>query len=162
MPLDTGHVVAELPGWDAEARKAFGCLPPDVQSMAGFCDSVRAIPTVEGIKEILRGMFTLGIPETDLEWIASGNLRMPRAAAADLLFDHCLNDWRDVIVNTRMPNPVIGSRKSIFSAESHEWIASVNPNARASNYEEHEGGSRFMFFRNPRRFNAEVSAFLST
>ena len=111
--------------------------------------------------EILRGMFTPGLPEKELHWIASENLKMPRAAAADLLFDHCLNDWRDVIINARLPALVIGGRKSIFSAESQEWIASVNPNARASIYEEHEGGSHFMFFENPRRFNAEVSAFLS-
>ncbi|MCA3560155.1 MAG: alpha/beta hydrolase [Aestuariivirga sp.] len=160
--VDQAPMVAALPGWDAEARKSFGCLLPDVQSVAGFCDAVRATSTVEGAKEILRGMFTPGIPETDLNWIASENLKMPRAAAADLLFDHCLNDWRDVIVNTRLPSLVIGGRKSIFSAESQEWIASVNPNARASIYEEHEGGSHFMFFENPRRFNAEVSAFLST
>ena len=87
---------------------------------------------------------------------------MPRAAAADLLFDHCLNDWRDVITHTRLPSLVIGGRKSIFSAESQEWIASVNPKAKASIYEEHEGGGHFMFFENPRRFNAEVSAFLSS
>lgn len=107
-------------------------------------------------------MFRLGIAEADLNWIANENLRMPRAAAADLLFDHSLNDLRNVTVNTRLPALVIGGRKSIFSAESQEWIASVNPNARASIYEEHEGGSHFMFFENPRRFNAEVSAFLST
>ena len=87
---------------------------------------------------------------------------MPRAAAADLLFDHCLNDWRDVIIGTRLPALVVGGRKSIFSAKSQEWIASVNPNATASIYEEHEGGGHFMFFENPRRFNAEVSAFLSS
>ncbi|WP_421693608.1 alpha/beta fold hydrolase [Aestuariivirga sp.] len=160
--VDQAPMVAALPGWDADARKAFGCLLPDVQSVASFCDVVRTTATVEGTKEILRGMFTAGLPEEDLDWIASENLKMPRAAAADLLFDHCLNDWRDVIANTRLPALVIGGRRSIFSAESQEWIASVNPNARASIFEEHEGGSHFMFFENPRRFNAEVSAFLST
>ena len=159
--VDQAPMVAALPGWDAETRKTFGCLLPDVQSVAGFCDAVRATETVEGTMEILRGMFTPGLPEKELHWIASENLKMPRAAAADLLFDHCLNDWRDVIINARLPALVLGGRKSIFSAESQEWIASVNPNARASIYEEHEGGSHFMFFENPRRFNAEVSAFLS-
>lgn len=160
--VDQAPMVAALPGWDETVKKKYGCLLPDVQSVAGFCDVVRATGTVEGTMEILRGMFTSAMPEEDLRWIASENLKMPRAAAADLLFDHCLNDWRDVIVATRLPSLVIGGRKSIFSAESQEWIASVNPNARASIYEEHEGGGHFMFFENPRRFNAEVSAFLSS
>jgi pimeloyl-ACP methyl ester carboxylesterase len=160
--VDQAPMVAALPGWDENVKKKNGCLLPDVQSVAGFCDAVRATTGVEGTMEILKGMFTSALAEQDLRWIATENLKMPRAAAADLLFDHCLNDWHDVITGTRLPSLVVGGRKSIFSAESQEWIASVNPNAVASIYEEHEGGGHFMFFENPRRFNAEVAAFLSS
>jgi pimeloyl-ACP methyl ester carboxylesterase len=159
--VDQAPMVAALPGWDDAAKKTYGCLLPDVQSVAGFADVVRATATVDGTMGILKGMFTSALPEEDLRWIAGENLKMPREAAAELLFDHCLNDWRDVIMASRLPTLVIGGRKSIFSAESQEWIAAVNPNATASIYEEHEGGGHFMFFENPRRFNAEVSAFLS-
>lgn len=159
--VDQAPMVAALPGWDDDTKKRYGCLLPDVQTVAGFCDVVRANGTVEGTMGILKGMFTATFPEEDLRWIAAENLKMPREAAADLLFDHCLNDWRDIIVSTRLPALVVGGRKSIFSPESQEWIASVNPNATASIFEEHEGGGHFMFFENPRRFNAEVSAFLS-
>lgn len=159
--VDQAPMVAALPGWDENVKKKYGCLLPDVQSVAGVCDAVRATSSVEGTMDILKGMFTSALPEQDLRWIATENLKMPRAAAADLLFDHCLNDWRDVITGVRLPALVIGGRKSIFSAESQEWIAAVNPNATASIYEEHEGGGHFMFFENPRRFNDEVAAFLS-
>ncbi len=159
--VDQAPMVAALPGWDDATKKKYGCLLPDVQSVAGFADVVRATATVDGTMGILKGMFTGALPEADLRWIAAENLKMPREAAAELLFDHCLNDWRDVIMASRLPTLVIGGRKSIFSAESQEWIAAVNPNATASIYEEHEGGGHFMFFENPRRFNAEVSAFLS-
>ena len=115
-----------MPRWDAEARKAFGCPLHDVQSAVGFCDAVRTKMTVEGTKGILRGMLTVGTQETDLNRIASENLKMPRPAVADLLFVHCPNNWRDVIVYTRLPTIVI--------AESQDWITSVNPNARASIY----------------------------
>ncbi|MFN4143273.1 alpha/beta fold hydrolase [Aestuariivirga sp.] len=160
--VDQAPMVAALPGWNEDVKRKYGCLLPDVQSVAGFCDAVRGTQEVEGTMAILKGMFTPALPEADLRWIAGENLKMPRMAAADLLFDHCLNDWRDVITATRLPALVIGGRKSIFSAESQEWIAAVNPNARASIYEEDEGGGHFMFFENPRRFNAEVSAFLSS
>ena len=160
--VDQAPMVAALPGWDEATKKRFGCLLPDVQSVAGFADAVRATDSTDGTMTILKGMFTAALPEADLRWIAGENLKMPRGAAADLLFDHCLNDWRDEIAATRLPTLVVGGRKSIFSPESQEWIASVNPNATASIFDENEGGSHFMFFENPRRFNAEVSAFLSS
>ena len=114
---------------------ALGCLHPDFQLVAGFYDTVRATPTVEGTKEILSRMLTLGIPVTDLNWIANENLKMPHAPAADLLLDHSLSGLLNVIVNTRPPALVIGSRKSTFSTKSQEWTASVNPNAWAPVYE---------------------------
>jgi non-heme chloroperoxidase len=160
--VDQAPMVAALPDWSDTHRKQYGCLLPDVQAVASFCDTVRATSTVDGTMGILRGMFTSKLPEADLRCIAEENLKMPRAAAADLLFDHCLSDWRDVIETIRLPSLVIGGRKSIFSAESQEWIASHNPNARASIFEEDEGGAHFMFFENPKRFNAEVSAFLAS
>ena len=86
---------------------------------------------------------------------------MPRGAVADLLFDHCLNDWRDVIASTRLPALVGGGRKSIFSVESKQWIASVNPQVEAVIFEEAEGGEHFMFYENAPRFNCEAAAFLS-
>ena len=159
--VDQAPMTAALPGWSDEDKTRYGCLLPDVQSVASFCDTVRATSSVDGTMDIIKNMFTSGMPASDLHWIAAENLKMPRQSAADLLFDHCLNDWRDIINETRLPSLVIGGRNSIFSAESQEWIASVNPNAKASIFPENEGGSHFMFFENPQRFNAEVSGFLS-
>lgn len=159
--VDQAPMVGALPAWNTEERTRYGCLFTDVQSVASFCDQVRAAETAESTKEILRGMFTKAVPEADLDWIAAENVKLPRQYAADLLFDHCLSNWRDIITATRLPTLVIGGRKSIFSAESQEWIASVNPNARATIYEEHEGGAHFMFFENSQRFNRDVAAFLS-
>ena len=159
--VDQAPMVAALPAWTAEDRTRYGCLLPDVQAVAGFCDAVRGAGTVDNLSGILKGMFTARLPESDLRWVTAENLKMPRPHAADLLFDHCLADWRDVIRATRLPALVVGGRKSIFSAESQEWIASVNPNARAVIFEENEGGAHFMFFENPERFNTEVDRFLS-
>ena len=160
--VDQAPMAAALPGWSEAEKNRFGCLLPDVQSVAALCDTVRTTASVDGTMGILKGMFTAAFPEADLRWIAQENLKMPRAAAADLLFDHCLNDWRDVIERTRLPSLVVGGAKSIFSAESQEWIASVNPNARAVIFGENEGGGHFMFFENPKRFNAEVASFLTS
>ena len=57
---------------------------------------------------------------------------------------------------------MIGAEKSILSAESQQWIASVIPGATVSIFPESEKGSHFMLFENPKRFNAEVRSFLES
>lgn len=158
--VDQAPAVAALPAWGESERACYGCLLPDVQAAAGFADTVRATTTVEGTMEFIRGMFTAAIAEADLRWIATENLKMPREKAADLLFNHCTADWRDVIGALRLPLLSIGGESSIFSARSQRWIAEQNPNGRASIFPAAEGGGHFVFFENPERFNAEVAAFL--
>ena len=87
-------------------------------------------------------------------------MKLPRRHAADLLWDHCLLDWRDVIRTIRLPTLVVGARESIFSAESQEWIAAQIPGAEVVIFEADEGGSHFMCHENPTKFNALVDAFL--
>jgi pimeloyl-ACP methyl ester carboxylesterase len=86
---------------------------------------------------------------------------MPRRHAADLLIDHVAHDWSDAIGRIRLPTLVIGGRRSIFSAESQEWIAAQIPGARLRIFDEDEGGSHFMFLENPGGFNEEVRSFLA-
>lgn len=158
--VDQAPCVTGKPGWSDEEKLSYGCLFPDAAALAGFVDAVRTTDSVEGTKEIIRGMFTSGIDEDELTWIAEMNLRLPREQAADLLWDHCLNDWRDVIASIRVPTLVIGSEASIFSAESQRWIADQNPNAEVEIFEATDGGSHFMFAENPERFNRVVLNFL--
>ena len=58
------------------------------------------------------------------------------------------------------PTLVVGARQSIFSAESQEWIAAQIPGAQVAIFEADEGGSHFMCYENPTKFNALVGAFL--
>ena len=58
--VDQAPMVAALPGWDEATKKQYGCLLPDVQSVAGFSDVVRATDSVDGTMGILKGMFTVG------------------------------------------------------------------------------------------------------
>ncbi len=159
--VDQAPMVTGKPGWSDEDKQTFGCLFPDTEALAGFVSAVAATDSVEGHKEIIRGMFTADISEDQLAWIAEHNLKMPRAAAADLLWDHCLLDWRDVITSIDVPTLVVGAEASIFSADSQRWIAAQNPQAEVEIFEVGDGGSHFMFVENPERFNRRVREFLS-
>jgi len=158
--VDQAPMVTGKPWLSDEDRVTYGCLFPDAASLEGFVSAVNATETIEGHKEIIRGMFTPDIDEDARAWIAEQNLMMPRGSAADLLWDHCLQDWRDVITDIDLPTLVIGAERSIFSADSQRWIAAQNPNASVVIFEEGDGGSHFMFFENPDRFNRHVREFL--
>ena len=159
--VDQAPTVTAMPGWTPDDNLRYGVLFPTYQALADFCGAVKATNDVAGTKELLRGMFTETISEEDLAWIAGENLSLPRTHASDLLYNHSLLDWRDVIQRITLPTFVVGGEKSIFSAESQHWIASVVPGAEVSIFPEAEGGSHFMFFQNSKRFNAEVKAFLA-
>jgi len=159
--VDQAPTVTAMPGWTADENLRFGVLFPTYQALADFCGAVQKTSDVAGTKELLRGMFTKAVSEDDLAWIAGENLAFPRGPASDLLYNHSLLDWRDVIQRINLPTFVVGAEKSIFSAESQRWVASVVPGAQISIFPEAEGGSHFMFFQNPKRFNAEVKAFLT-
>lgn len=77
-----------------------------------------------------------------------------------ILFDHVMNDWRDVI-RTKIDLPV-----AIFTGEysanvpSQRWIQSVIPNAVLHIYRKEEQGDHFLMFKNPFKFSADLRNFL--
>jgi pimeloyl-ACP methyl ester carboxylesterase len=83
----------------------------------------------------------------------------PRAIGR-VLFDHVMNDWRDVI-RYKINVPV-----AIFSGEesnnlpSQRWAASVIPNAKLYSYNSAEQGDHFLMFKNPVKFTNDLRNFL--
>ena len=159
--VDQAPMAATLPGWSEADRQRYGSFLPDLASVGALCAKVRAATSVEAASEILRGMFTDRIPQGDFDWIVKENLKFPREHAADLLFDHLLNDWRDIIQAIRLPTLVIGGRASFFDPASQEWIASCNPAAECRIFTADEGGAHFMFYENSNGFNEVVDQFLT-
>lgn len=159
---DQAPAVTAQPGWSEEDSARYGCLLPSFEALADFEGAVRASDTVDTCKEVVRGMFTAAVGEDELDWIAAENLKLPRPEAAELLHDHCVIDWRSQIGEIDLPTLVVGAEASIFSAESQRWIASRIPGAEVEIFEASDGGSHFMFYENPERFNARVAGFLTS
>lgn len=85
-----------------------------------------------------------------------------RPALRRVLFDHILNDWRDVIrFKIDRPTLVVSGEHSDW-VESQRWIASVVPDGRAIIYGKDEHGDHFLHLKDPVRFSKEVSLFLNT
>jgi non-heme chloroperoxidase len=159
--VDQAPCVIAKPHWSDAERLEAGCLFPSPAEFAGFYQAVRTTSEPDATAALLKGMFTPQVSDADLGFVARENLKFPRQQAADLLHDHCYLDWRDTIRTLRNPTLVVGGETSIFSPRSQHWIAAQVPGAEVDIFPTAEGGGHFMFFENPRRFNALVSAFLA-
>lgn len=85
-----------------------------------------------------------------------------RVALRRVLFDHILNDWRDVIQHKiDRPTLVVSGEHSDW-VQSQRWIAKVVPDGRAIIYGRDEHGDHFLHLKNPIRFAGEVTEFLES
>ncbi|MEQ3729273.1 MAG: alpha/beta hydrolase [Tateyamaria sp.] len=77
-----------------------------------------------------------------------------------VLFDHAMNDWRDVI-ETKLDLPV-----AVFSGEesnnlpSQKWIAQTVPEGQLFNYASADDGDHFLMIKNPLKFVEDLRAFI--
>lgn len=158
--VDQAPACVPRPDWDRDTCRTAGIIIPDPGTEDKVYEKIRTTDTVAGLADFLTPMFTKACPRADIEWVAAENLKLPRAHAAALHWDHLMRDWRGLIATLSLPTLVVGGTASIFSADSQRWIASQIRGARCEIFEESEGGGHFMFLENPRRFNAVVGGFL--
>ena len=157
---DQGPSLTARPGWSEEDCARWGALFPAPGALWDFSAAVKAADTAESLADLIAMLFTPDISREDLLWFAAQNLKTPRDVAADLLIDDCIQDWRDAIGKICKPTLVIGGEASAVPAASQKWIAEQIPGARVEIFSAAEGGSHFMFWENPNKFNELVNDFL--
>ena len=85
---------------------------------------------------------------------------MSDEAASALLRDHASNDWRDVLPRLDVPALVVAAEGSVFPTEGLRWVSEQIPRGKFIAFDKEEGGSHFMFYENPEKFNGVVEEFL--
>jgi len=154
MPMITGN-----PIWSDKEKEDAGAIlhKESLYSVTNALAGPEGVKTTEGF---ITGMFTKQYPRDEVAWVIQQNLKMPRAYAARLLYDHATNDWRDVIPLINIPTLVVGGKASLVGWKSQVWIGSQIPGSRVEIFEENEGGNHFMFMENPEKFNRIVKEFM--
>lgn len=158
--IDEPAALLARPGWDADEIAAAGAVIPSLEVLEAVKAKVRATRTVEDHLGIVGGMFTPAVSKAALAALARENLKLPRNHAADLIGDNVVQDWRSLIARVPQPALVCAGAASIHPLRSQEWIAETLPNGRLEVFPAEEGGSHFLMFENPERFNRLALAFL--
>lgn len=157
--VDQMPFITSNPAWTEQQRADFGPIL-DGTTLYDTYNALAGAAGVETSKGFVGTMFTKAWPAEKLAWVIEENLRLPRQHAADLLFNHAMQDWRDVIPRIDLPTLVVGGKTSLVGWRSQLWIAGQIKGAKVEIFEDADGGAHFMFMENPKRFNALVADFL--
>jgi len=81
-------------------------------------------------------------------------------AMGRVLFNHVMNDWRDVVrAKIDIPAAIFSGAES-NNLPSQRWAKSVIPNATLFEYTSAEQGDHFLMFKNPVKFAEDLRSFL--
>ena len=156
---DQASFLTTDPAWTPQQVADYGPIftPDSVTATAAALAGPDGVPTTSGF---LKAMVTESMPADQFQWIVDMNLKMPRKAAAELLYDHCHRDWRDVLPRIKVPSLFIGGKASLVPHTCVAWESTQVPGAQLSIFSESELGSHFMFIENPAKFNALLAQFM--
>ncbi|MEU3956420.1 alpha/beta fold hydrolase [Streptomyces achromogenes] len=160
VAVDQPAAVAAVPWMSAREQRESGAI----FDVAGLLELAVALAGPDGEQvrwKFVRGMFS-GTPDPGLLAFVAEQVRStPPYAGVPLLFDHCAQDWRDVLPRVDVPTLVMACDGSHVDPASQRYIADRVPGARLHVFPTGVACSHFPFLENPAAFNEVVDAFLS-
>lgn len=133
----------------------------DVAMVDQIVEAMRGPQDDEQLRAAVRGACSGQIAPELLDFMVGEMRNTPSYAAAPLLYDHCAQDWRDVLPRIDVPSLVVGCEGSHVSPASQRFTAEQIPGARVHVFSPPVASSHFPFLQNPEAFNAVLSDFLT-
>ncbi|MET0188556.1 MAG: alpha/beta hydrolase, partial [Pseudonocardia sediminis] len=160
VAVDQPAAVAAVPWMGPEEQASSGAIF-DVAGLLALGGELAGPNGAKAYEGFVRGMFS-GEPEPQVWDLVTTEIRtVPAYAGVPLLFDHCAQDWRDVLPRVDVPTLVIGCEGSHVDPSSQAYIAEQIPDARLHVFGRDVANSHFPFLENPPAFNAVVEEFLA-
>ncbi|MCG0063844.1 alpha/beta hydrolase [Streptomyces tricolor] len=161
VAVDQPAAVAAVPWMSVEEQQQSGAVF-DVAGLLALAAELAGPRGEQARYEFVRGMFS-GSPDPALLSFVAGQIAAtPAYAGVPLLFDHCAQDWRDVLPRIDVPTLVIGCDGSHVHPRSQRYVADRIPGARLHVFPASVANSHFPFLENPPAFNDVVGTFLSS
>jgi pimeloyl-ACP methyl ester carboxylesterase len=158
--VDQPVTIAKVPWMSAREQADAGALWDLSTTEQIVAEQLRPDPAPADI-DSLRWSYTGEIAPEILELLVSGMRQGSAREIGRLLFDHSVQDWRDVLPRIDVPTLVIGSEGSHVSVESQRRTAKAIPNATAHIFPADIASSHFPFLQNPAAFNRVLETFLA-
>lgn len=157
--VDQPAAVAAVP-WMTPSEQAESGAIFDVAGLLELGANLHGPDSAAASEAFVRSMFSGDPDEAVWSFVRQEITATPPYAGVPLLFDHCAQDWRDVLPRIDIPALVIGCDGSHVSPDSQRYIAAHIPNAELHIFSTDVSRSHFPFLESPAEFNAVVTAFL--
>ncbi|MBO1331825.1 alpha/beta fold hydrolase [Streptomyces sp. VRA16 Mangrove soil] len=160
VAVDQPAAVAAVPWMTPAEQRESGAIF-DVPALLDLGAALAGPDGEQARQDFVRGMFSGSTDPGILAFVAEEIRSTPAYAGVPLLFDHCAQDWRDMLPRVDVPTLVIACEGSHVSLDSQRYVAERIPGARLHVFPTDVASSHFPFLENPPAFNALVDKFLS-
>lgn len=149
--------------WTEQERLDAGGTTTSPESMvAGFTAGGPLNALVTDLKVVERSRLMDSPYYRNSETFAAAFISNDAAALGRVLFNHTVNDWRDVVRHKIDIPAAIFSGEESNNLPSQRWAHSVIPGAKLFSYTGAEHGDHFLMFKNPVRFSEDLKLFLQS
>ena len=159
IAVDQPAAVAAVPWMTAEQQAESGAIF-DVAALVGLGEGLHGPEGTDVRNGFVRSMFSGETDPDVLAFVLAELDTVPPYVGVPLLFDHCAQDWRDVLPRIDIPTLVLGCDGSHVAPSSQAYIAEQIPDASLHVFGADVASSHFPFLENPAAFNAVVEEFL--
>lgn len=148
--------------WSEQERlDAGGTTTSPERMVAAFTTGGPVNALVTDLKVFERAQLTDSPYYRNSESFAAAFIQNDPAALARVLFNHTVNDWRDVVRRKiDIPSAIFSGEQS-NNLPSQRWAQSVVPGATLFSYTTEEQGDHFLMFKNPLKFTQDLQLFLA-
>ena len=147
--------------WSEQERlEAGGTTTSPERMVAAFTAGGPVNALVTDLKVFERSQLTDSPYYRNSESFASAFIQNDPKALARVLFNHTVNDWRDVVRRkVDIPTAIFSGEQST-NLPSQRWAQSVIPGAVLFSYTTADQGDHFLMFKNPVKFTQDLRSFL--
>ncbi|THF64885.1 alpha/beta hydrolase [Pseudothauera nasutitermitis] len=146
---------------ERERLEAGGTTTSPERMVAGFTQGAPLNRLITDLLPMQRAALKDSPYFANSEAFANAFVKNDPQALGRVLFDHITNDWRDVIRHRiDVPAAIFSGEKS-NNLPSQRWMHQTIAGSKLFVYTEAEQGDHFLMFKNPRKFAADLHAFLA-
>ena len=145
---------------EQERREAGGTTTSPERMVAAFTTGGPVNALTTDLKVFERSQLMDSPYYVNSESFAAAFVKHDPLALGRVLFNHTVNDWRDVVRHKiNIPTAIFSGEES-NNLPSQRWAQSVVPGAQLFSYTSAEQGDHFLMFKNPLKFTQDLRSFL--
>lgn len=158
--IDQAPSIYSHADWTEEERVQAGAFTTSPERMIEPYSSFTPINRLISNTQVLESAMDMSSPFYANAAALAQHVNADMTATSLVLFDHCTNDWRDVIqYKIDVPTAIFSGVHSDWLASQH-WMSRVIPQATFFEYSDSECGDHFLALKNPVKFAADLEGFL--